>query len=94
MLNLWFEILNKQGAAKAVTVWFVLEKEEELESFQNLREKYDLGTHELYRYLQFRDDYRKEIIAGPAREVIGVIQIIISAYKDSNIRTTEPRIEH
>lgn len=76
----------KQWAAKGVTAWCVLEREGQLESFQNLKEKHDLGTLDFYRYLQLRDYYRKEIQADPSGEVNSVIQIIKKAYKESNTR--------
>lgn len=57
-----------------------------LESFQNMRVKYDLGKHEFFRYLQLRDYYRKEIKVDPSTQVNVVIQTIISIYKDTNIR--------
>ena len=61
-----------------------LEKEKDLESFQNMRDKYDLSEHEFYRYLQLRDYYRKEIKIDPSMEVNGVIQTIISIFRTLN----------
>ena len=51
-----------------------------------MRVKYDLGKHEFYRYLQQRDYYRKDIKMDPSMEVNGVIQTMISIYKDTKIR--------
>lgn len=61
-------------------------KDGQLESFQNIKDKYDLDKHEFYRYLQLRDYFMKEIRMDPSREVNGVIQIIINTYKETKVR--------
>lgn len=45
-----------------------------------------MGADEFYRYLQLRDYFKKEIKVDSSKEVNGVIQIIIKAYQESNIR--------
>ncbi len=67
---------------KGVTAWYTLQKDGELESFQNMKDKYDLDKHEFYRYLQLRDYYKKEIRMDPSMEMNGVIQIIINSYNE------------
>lgn len=51
----------KRWTAKGITAWCVLVKDGQLESFQNIKEKYDLDKQEFYRYLQLRDYYMKKI---------------------------------
>lgn len=63
-----------------------LEKDGELESFQNIKDKYALGKNEFYRYLQLRDYYKKEIRRDSSIEVNNVIQIMIDSYKYTKIR--------
>ena len=61
---------------KGIRTWCLLVKEGRLESFENMRRKYELGAHEFYRYFQLRDYFKKEIEADSSKEVNGVIQII------------------
>ena len=51
----------KQWVTRGITAWYTLVKDGELESFQNMKDKYGLDKNEFYRYLQLRDYYRKEI---------------------------------
>ena len=76
----------KHWVTKGITTWCVLVKDGRLESFENIRRKYELGAHEFYRYLQMRDYFKREIGSDSPKEVNGVIQIIIKAYQESNIR--------
>ena len=76
----------KHWLTKGITTWCVLVKDGRLESFESIRRKYELGAHEFYRYLQMRDYFKREIESDSPKEVNGVIQIIIKAYQDSNIR--------
>ena len=76
----------KHWVTKGITTWCVLVKDGRLESFENIRRKYELGAHEYYRYLQMRDYFKREIGSDSPKEVNGVIQILIIAYQESNIR--------
>lgn len=64
----------------------MLVKNGQLESFQNMKEKFDLDKQEFYRYLQLRDYFLKEMRTDPSGEVHGVIQLIINTYKENKIR--------
>ena len=54
---------------------------------KKLKKNYDLDKHEFCRYLQLRNYYRKEIKMDPSREVNGLVQITVKAYKGNQIRT-------
>ena len=43
-----------------------------------MMDKYDLGKHDFYRYLQLRDYYK--IRRDPSMEVWGVTQLLIKSY--------------
>ncbi len=45
----------KLWTIKGITAWCTLEEKGELESFQNMKDKYDLWEHDFHRYLQLRD---------------------------------------
>lgn len=64
----------KQWTTRGITAWCTLVKDEQLESFQNMKEKYNLDKQEFYRYLQLRDYYLKEVRMDPSTDVNGVIQ--------------------
>jgi len=70
----------KRWVTKGITAWCTLEKKGELESFQDMKDKYDLGKHDFYRYLQLRDYYRRHI-RGTPKDVNEVIQTIINSYE-------------
>lgn len=76
----------KYWERKGITAWCVLENNGRLESFQNLEQRFELGRHDFFRFLQMRDYYNKEIQVGPSMEESNIIQIMIKAYKGSNIR--------
>ncbi len=50
----------KQWAGQGLTAWCILENKGKLVSFGNLRERYSLDTHEIFRYFQVRDYYKKK----------------------------------
>lgn len=76
----------KQWTNRGITAWCVLMKKRQLESFQNIKEKYDLNKHDFYKYLQLRNYFLKEIKMDPSGEMNGVIQTIINAYKETKVR--------
>uniref|UniRef100_A0A3Q3ASL9 Reverse transcriptase domain-containing protein n=1 Tax=Kryptolebias marmoratus TaxID=37003 RepID=A0A3Q3ASL9_KRYMA len=76
----------KQWISKGITGWFTLQKDGELESFQKMKDKYNLDKHEFYRYLQLRDYYRTEIKWDPSVEVNGVIEIVIKSFSGTKIK--------
>ena len=51
-----------------------------------MRRQYKLGTHELYRYLQLRDYYKKEIRSDFSKVLNNIIEIYTKTYQESNIR--------
>lgn len=81
-----FDMGFKQWEKKGVTAWCTLEKDGKLESFQNIRDKYDLDAHDLYRYLLLRDYYRKTIRGDPSMEVNSMIQTVINVSKGKNFK--------
>lgn len=76
----------KQWEYKGIT-WCVIMKDGQLESFKKMKEKYDLDTHDFYRYLQLRNYIGKEIRSNTSGEINGVVQVVIKAYKDKKIKT-------
>ena len=51
--------------------------------FQNIEEKFTLHNRDLFRYIQFRDYYNKEMKMENSHEINPVIKNMISMFYDS-----------
>ena len=57
-----------------------------MQSFQALREKFDLEANKLFRYFQVRDYYLKEIKFEEPKEQNMIIKIMMNAYEGRKCR--------
>ena len=57
-----------------------------MQSFQALREKFNLEANKLFRYFQLRDYYLKEIRSEESKEQNMIIKIMINAYEGRKCR--------
>ena len=76
----------KTWVTKGITAWCTLEEKEELERFQNMKDKYDLVKHDFQRYSQLTDYYKKKIRRDPSMEVWGVTQLLIKSFVGTSFR--------
>ena len=73
----------KQWEQKGITAVCTIIENGKMQSFENLRKKYDLDKHEFFRYLQVRDYYDKEIKTDSMSEVI---KIMVQSYENKKCR--------
>ena len=69
---------------KGITAYYSIIEKNTLQSFQTLREKYNLEKQDFFRYLQLRHYFLKEIDKKQTKpEPNGIIQLIIQTYNSS-----------
>lgn len=71
---------------RGITAICTLVERGEMQSFQDLRDKFNLEANKLFRYFQVRDYYLKEIKLEEPKEQNGIIQIMINAYERRNCK--------
>ena len=75
----------KQWAVKGIkAVCTLMEKNKEEQTFQKLKETFSFHNLDLFRYIQFRDYYNKEIKMEISHEINPVIKNMINAYKPNS----------
>ena len=72
----------KPWLTKGITAWCTLEEKGELESFQNMKDKYNLAKHDFL----LKDYYKKKIRRDPSMEVWGITQLLIKSYAGISFR--------
>lgn len=70
----------RQWATQGITSLCRIITEGNLNSFEDLRQSYELDKEDFYRYLQFRHFFLEEIRSPDSVEPSTIIQIFIDAY--------------
>ena len=78
--DVFFVQWSKKGIKAICTVM----ENKELISFQTLKERFSLQNRDLFRYIQFRDYYKKEIKTERSHEINPVVKILMDAYGPNN----------
>ena len=76
----------ERWANRGITAICTLVERGEMQSFQALREKFDLEANKLFRYFQVRDYYLKEIKFEEPKEQNMIIKIMMNAYEGRKCR--------
>lgn len=74
----------KQWATKGFRAICTIMENEELLTFQTLKEKFSLTNRDLFRYIQFRDYFNREIKMEISHEMNPVVKIMMNAYKSNS----------
>lgn len=74
----------KQWATKGIRAICTVVENEELLTFQTLKEKFSLTNRDLFRYIQFRDYFNREIKMETSHEINPVVKIMMNAYKSNS----------
>ncbi|ROL05644.1 LINE-1 retrotransposable element ORF2 protein [Anabarilius grahami] len=71
----------KDWMNRGLTAFCIAIKNNKMKSFQELKDSFDLNNHDLFRYLQLRDYYCKEIKGISSDVVNPLIEIMCGAYQ-------------
>jgi len=71
----------KDWMNKGLTALCIVIKNNKMKSFQELKDNFDLNNQDLFRYLQLRDYYCKEIKGSSSNVVNPLIEIMCGAYQ-------------
>lgn len=74
----------KQWATKGISAICTVLENKELQTFQTLKEKLSLTNRDLFRFIQFRDYFYREIKMETSHEISPVVKIMMNAYKSDS----------
>lgn len=82
-----YDSVFKDWIHRGLTAFSLIAKNDKVMSFQELKTRFDLKNTDLFRYLQVRDYYNKEIKAASSGEVTNpLIEVMCGAYQQKTTR--------
>lgn len=78
-----YDPVFKEWSKKGLTAFCVATKNNKMKSFQELKLVFDLRNQDLFRYLQLRDYFNKEVMKHTTKEGVNpLIEVMYGAYQN------------